>query len=149
MYRRRVWWCECMGWMSCVFFFASRRRHTGCALVTGVQTCALPISSVAIQNARDSVFQAFGVRDGHASIAAVPGKIERAVCFQRRRRHVKAAPPAVDLFISMLVRCLGLVEARQPAIMAPVQMPVLFNRPPKPPPFPQPQLQRLYKNRKT
>src|SRR3546814_1739895 len=26
------------------FFFASRRRHTGCALVTGVQTCALPIS---------------------------------------------------------------------------------------------------------
>src|SRR3546814_9789548 len=25
------------------FFFASRSRHTGCALVTGVQTCALPI----------------------------------------------------------------------------------------------------------
>src|SRR3546814_20839987 len=25
-------------------FFASRRRHTSCALVTGVQTCALPIS---------------------------------------------------------------------------------------------------------
>src|SRR3546814_2748108 len=25
------------------FFFSSRRRHTGCALVTGVQTCALPI----------------------------------------------------------------------------------------------------------
>src|SRR3546814_17232102 len=33
--------------MSCVyfvFFFSSRRRHTRCALVTGVQTCALPIS---------------------------------------------------------------------------------------------------------
>src|SRR3546814_8883653 len=33
--------------MSCVvvlsFFFSSRRRHTRCALVTGVQTCALPI----------------------------------------------------------------------------------------------------------
>src|SRR3546814_8962969 len=30
----------------CVFFFfSSRRRHTRCALVTGVQTCALPISS--------------------------------------------------------------------------------------------------------
>src|SRR3546814_18128648 len=26
------------------FFFSSRRRHTSCALVTGVQTCALPIS---------------------------------------------------------------------------------------------------------
>src|SRR3546814_14238085 len=30
-----------------VFFFSSRRRHTRCALVTGVQTCALPISSSA------------------------------------------------------------------------------------------------------
>src|SRR3546814_8828686 len=35
--------------MSCVYvtmfccFFSSRRRHTRCALVTGVQTCALPI----------------------------------------------------------------------------------------------------------
>src|SRR3546814_15421188 len=27
----------------CLFFFSSRRRHTRCALVTGVQTCALPI----------------------------------------------------------------------------------------------------------
>src|SRR3546814_18935355 len=33
--------------MCCVsFFFSSRRRHTICALVTGVQTCALPISNV-------------------------------------------------------------------------------------------------------
>src|SRR3546814_1921380 len=30
--------------MCAVFFFSSRRRHTRCALVTGVQTCALPIS---------------------------------------------------------------------------------------------------------
>src|SRR3546814_9004280 len=29
-----------------MFFFSSRRRHTRCALVTGVQTCALPISRV-------------------------------------------------------------------------------------------------------
>src|SRR3546814_1324737 len=32
---------------SVVFFFSSRRRHTRCALVTGVQTCALPISLIA------------------------------------------------------------------------------------------------------
>src|SRR3546814_3330996 len=33
------------GSVMCVFFlFSSRRRHTRCALVTGVQTCALPIS---------------------------------------------------------------------------------------------------------
>src|SRR3546814_1195555 len=31
-------------WCFVVFFFSSRRRHTRCALVTGVQTCALPIS---------------------------------------------------------------------------------------------------------
>src|SRR3546814_7283023 len=29
--------------MYCMFFCSSRRRHTRCALVTGVQTCALPI----------------------------------------------------------------------------------------------------------
>src|SRR3546814_1992288 len=29
-----------------MFFFSSRRRHTRCALVTGVQTCALPISTL-------------------------------------------------------------------------------------------------------
>src|SRR3546814_6466753 len=29
-----------------IFFFSSRRRHTRCALVTGVQTCALPILRV-------------------------------------------------------------------------------------------------------
>src|SRR3546814_14857053 len=32
-----------MLFISAVFFFSSRRRHTRCALVTGVQTCALPI----------------------------------------------------------------------------------------------------------
>src|SRR3546814_12761357 len=30
------------------FFFSSRRRHTRCALVTGVQTCALPIYNACI-----------------------------------------------------------------------------------------------------
>src|SRR3546814_1424650 len=32
-----------------LFFFSSRRRHTRCALVTGVQTCALPIFNVPIR----------------------------------------------------------------------------------------------------
>src|SRR3546814_8133122 len=31
------------------FFFSSRRRHTSCALVTGVQTCALPIFACVFQ----------------------------------------------------------------------------------------------------
>src|SRR3546814_4732869 len=33
----------CFVIVSLFFFFSSRRRHTRCALVTGVQTCALPI----------------------------------------------------------------------------------------------------------
>src|SRR3546814_4078346 len=35
-----------------VFFCSSRRRHTRCALVTGVQTCALPISLFAFRGKR-------------------------------------------------------------------------------------------------
>src|SRR3546814_19408392 len=41
--------------MLMLFFFSSRRRHTRCALVTGVQTCALPISDVAIKVAAPSL----------------------------------------------------------------------------------------------
>src|SRR3546814_18693486 len=35
-----------------MFFFSSRRRHTRCALVTGVQTCALPILLAAGRSSR-------------------------------------------------------------------------------------------------
>src|SRR3546814_5617321 len=34
------------------FFFSSRRRHSMCALVTGVQTCALPILSAGVHLVR-------------------------------------------------------------------------------------------------
>src|SRR3546814_527775 len=37
--------CNCQYHIFFFFFFSSRRRHTRCALVTGVQTCALPILS--------------------------------------------------------------------------------------------------------
>src|SRR3546814_10261672 len=43
--------------VSVLFFFSSRRRHTRCALVTGVQTCALPIS--VIHTAFDHDFSRF------------------------------------------------------------------------------------------
>src|SRR3546814_2978523 len=36
----------CITFVYVCFFFSSRRRHTRCALVTGVQTCALPISAI-------------------------------------------------------------------------------------------------------
>src|SRR3546814_6994233 len=39
---------SCCYYFVCLsFFFSSRRRHTRCALVTGVQTCALPIGNSA------------------------------------------------------------------------------------------------------
>src|SRR3546814_7494435 len=37
------WLCVCVYALWIFVFFSSRRRHTRCALVTGVQTCALPI----------------------------------------------------------------------------------------------------------
>src|SRR3546814_9249435 len=41
LYLLRVSWVFVL--FTFLFFFSSRRRHTRCALVTGVQTCALPI----------------------------------------------------------------------------------------------------------
>src|SRR3546814_2211006 len=38
-----IWLLVVVRFMYVIFFFSSRRRHTRCALVTGVQTCALPI----------------------------------------------------------------------------------------------------------
>src|SRR3546814_3375912 len=38
---------EILTFYFCIFFFSSRRRHTRCALVTGVPTCALPICPIA------------------------------------------------------------------------------------------------------
>src|SRR3546814_9801597 len=38
----------CGRYINVIFFLSSRRRHTRCALVTGVQTCALPICSTPI-----------------------------------------------------------------------------------------------------
>src|SRR3546814_1347699 len=59
----------------CYFFFSSRRRHTRCALVTGVQTCALPISV------------------GDAEAPAQPG----AADFLMDHRFVRASSPAAAI----------------------------------------------------
>src|SRR3546814_1255044 len=53
------------------FFFSSRRRHTRCALVTGVQTCALPIYRSVIVSVPDKseaadVFTVLGALEGLA-----------------------------------------------------------------------------------
>src|SRR3546814_10758857 len=49
----------CLRVMCVCFFFSSRRRHTRCALVTGVQTCALPISYAAYKLGNWAVYGGF------------------------------------------------------------------------------------------
>src|SRR3546814_4537015 len=64
------------------FFFSSRRRHTRCALVTGVQTCALPI----LAGRRYHFFR------GASSRSRRDGSQERA---RRTARHMSfSEPPA-------------------------------------------------------
>src|SRR3546814_14766713 len=83
-------WCKCcceadstcrmVDDMSCVcvsFFFSSRRRHTRCALVTGVQTCALPISKPVGKGTGLGLSQIFGFigqSRGEIQILSHPGK---------------------------------------------------------------------------
>src|SRR3546814_2093932 len=71
-----------------MFFFSSRRRHTRCALVTGVQTCALPISAIVKANAAmgvvaprfilDQALQQLGrLRDGDVAGKTLVASIAR------------------------------------------------------------------------
>src|SRR3546814_15288161 len=53
-----------------VFCFSSRRRHTICALVTGVQTCALPILIVLLFADFDLFAGAWGIGDIFAELRA-------------------------------------------------------------------------------
>src|SRR3546814_7847761 len=67
------------------FFFSSRRRHTRCALVTGVQTCALPIlrfrdsrryvdrlrDAQAKSGEKEAIIVARGTIGGNPAVAAV------------------------------------------------------------------------------
>src|SRR3546814_1626959 len=68
-----------------IFFFSSRRRHTRCALVTGVQTCALPIST-------PTPLERFA--PGLEALGCV--QIDRARRTRRRKRslHMTEASPA-------------------------------------------------------
>src|SRR3546814_17086670 len=74
------------------FFFSSRRRHTRCALVTGVQTCALPISLARLAAA--VLLFAFMARLGAFPLLAAFGGfiVSRAVA----RRGAAPARPAQD-----------------------------------------------------
>src|SRR3546814_3018617 len=75
-------WTYCV--MIHIFFFSSRRRHTRCALVTGVQTCALPICEVEglqaateqqLAELRKVVSGIRGLDPGSVRLAREPGAI--------------------------------------------------------------------------
>src|SRR3546814_8761145 len=76
---------------SCVLvtllFFSSRRRHTRCALVTGVQTCALPISSalVAIRYREpEAATFAQAIHDADACRISVASYVELSMVIERQ-----------------------------------------------------------------
>src|SRR3546814_3228663 len=66
--------CSCV---YIVFFFSSRRRHTRCALVTGVQTCALPIflelndDTHIVASITSESAQSLGLRPGKRALAFI------------------------------------------------------------------------------
>src|SRR3546814_4147519 len=63
------------------FFFSSSRRHTSCALVTGVQTCALPIFVILAMIAGFlalRLYSVLGKRTGHEQEPALRPAEERA-----------------------------------------------------------------------
>src|SRR5881409_1090022 len=99
------------------FFFSSRRRHTRCETVTGVQTCALPISQGApcrrrrVPRAREpaALFRRAAHRARALSLA--PGRVAgRARRLQQRRANdtrfdrgwVENLPPHSVLFVPTL-----------------------------------------------
>src|SRR3546814_6990630 len=70
------------------FFFSSRRRHTRCALVTGVQTCALPISGDRRRDLRRRPQDHRGRdgRGGSAPARAADGRVVRGSPARALRR---------------------------------------------------------------
>src|SRR3546814_15193785 len=80
-----------------LFFFSSRRRHTRCALVTGVQTCALPIAGakLGIDAERGEEFPHPGALDG---VVAGGGDLPRRARLQPAGRRAARRPrPARNL----------------------------------------------------
>src|SRR3546814_4254193 len=93
-----------------VFFFTSRRRHTRCALVTGVQTCALPIFSSLLDQAWHQLVCLHHVREMKRSVAMSVldihvashlnqpcGGLNYTCCRQRLVRHRHGSESSQDM----------------------------------------------------
>src|SRR3546814_4466829 len=73
-----------------IFFFSSRRRHTRCALVTGVQTCALPISC------RNDLTAFYTFSLPAAKLAQRTFSVEAALQGQQASKDTKCGTLAID-----------------------------------------------------
>src|SRR3546814_7081321 len=73
-----------MQWYLVGFFYSSRRRHTSCALVTGVQTCALPICFANEEGGEQSGVARHRHRGGRRRVAAGGDRMKRT--FERGRQ---------------------------------------------------------------
>src|SRR3546814_10514244 len=70
-----------------IFFFSSIIRHTRCALVTGVQTCALPIWT------QIPILESF-------EIVLHPAQVEEQLLLRGRGAHFDKAPAPQDEFLN-------------------------------------------------
>src|SRR3546814_4856047 len=75
------------------FFFSSRRRHTRCALVTGVQTCALPISVLG-KLAYQSVHK---TAEGDAALTVLRDGVSETIVAERLLVAAGRTPNVEDL----------------------------------------------------
>src|SRR3546814_13465286 len=83
----RAWQCSVVGNLLC----SSRQRHTRCALVTGVQTCALPILPGQSVRLRRHVY---GL--GAAAIGGSPDLDGAHLGLRRRAHQVDVEQPVVQ-----------------------------------------------------
>src|SRR3546814_2459944 len=85
-----------------LFCFSSRRRHTRCAVVTGVQTCALPIS---FRNRSASRTAGAGVIDASSGVAGCRADPVTGHLIEQRRRSLFD-----DLLVTPLQAAFALTE---------------------------------------
>src|SRR3546814_6283607 len=112
------------------FFFSSRRRHTRCALVTGVQTCALPISE--LQRPCQALLQiaadlervslrlpfhhglAVGIENTDARAALADIQTHAVCCFVPDRRAVRSGAGCCAL-PAIVAHCAARIAMSRPA----------------------------------
>src|SRR3546814_2617361 len=63
-----------------LFFFSSRRRHTRCALVTGVQTCALPILDLLPRDMQLHHFRRRPTKEADGTLSAPDNPLACRIC---------------------------------------------------------------------